>query len=382
MPMRRLVSHAIGGGWGQDSPGDSTEEVSVIRGADFPSVRLGDISHLPVRWEARKKLAPRLLKPGDIILEISGGTSDRPTGRTVFVTERLLQKIPRQAIPASFCRLVRIDPTEADPYFIYWWLQWMYVDGRTWTYQNRSTGIANFQFEHFLDAEIVSLPSHSEQRAIAATLGALDDKIESDQRMRNLLWSLIEATWDQLTEVASERPLGDVLDLVYGKSLPAVKRTHGSIPVFGSNGVTGWHNASLVTGPVVVVGRKGSIGEVHWSHVSAFPIDTTFYVRPRDHYPLVACYVALQRAGLRSMNSDSAIPGLNRERALLVEVALPSQVDAIAWAERCSVLLQQIAVLERQIKKLEAVRNVLLPELLSGRIRVSNAREAIQEVVS
>ena len=221
------------------------------------------------------------------------------------------------------------------------------------------------------------LPPIEAQRAIAATLGALDDKIESNRRACDLLWSLIGASWEALTGEASVRPLGDVLELVYGKSLPAVKRTHGSVPVYGSNGITGWHNDPLVAGPVVVVGRKGSIGEVHWSHVSAFPIDTTFYVRSRDDYPLVACYVALQKAGLQSMNSDSAIPGLNRERALQVRVALPVLREATAWARNANLLVTQVAAIEEQTVTLETLRNDLLPELLSGRIHVPAAAEVI-----
>ncbi|MCB0878271.1 MAG: restriction endonuclease subunit S, partial [Thermoleophilia bacterium] len=175
--MRELVTHAIGGGWGSDESEDGLEQVAVIRGADFPSAAVGDVSGVPVRWESARKIPQRLLQPGDIILEGSGGTSDRPTGRTVFASARLLESIGRPAIPASFCKLVRIDQRSADPYYVYWWLQGMYADGRTWSYQNRSTGIANFQFEHFLDTEMVDLPAMAEQRAIAATLGALDDKI-------------------------------------------------------------------------------------------------------------------------------------------------------------------------------------------------------------
>ena len=228
--------------------------------------------------------------------------------------------------------------------------------------------LATFQFD---------LPPLDKQRAIAATLGALDDKIESNRRACDLLWSLIWASWEMLTGEASVRPLGDVLELVYGKSLPAVKRTHGSVPVYGSNGITGWHNDPLVAGPVVVVGRKGSIGEVHWSHVSAFPIDTTFYVRSRDDYPLVACYLALRKAGLQSMNSDSAIPGLNRERALQVGVPLPVLREATAWARNANLLVTQVEAIEEQTVTLETLRNDLLPELISGRIHVPTAAEVM-----
>ena len=89
MKMRSTVLHAIGGGWGDETSSVSTSRVAVIRGADFPAVVVGDTRGLPRRWEKDSKLPQRLLLPEDIVLEISGGTSDRPTGRSVFISQRL-----------------------------------------------------------------------------------------------------------------------------------------------------------------------------------------------------------------------------------------------------------------------------------------------------
>ena len=73
--------------------------------------------------------------------------------------------------------------------------------------------------------------------------------------------------------------LGAVCSFEYGKPLPEAKRIFGPYPVMGSNGRVGFHNDFLVQGPVIIVGRKGSAGEVVWEAESCFPIDTTFYVR-------------------------------------------------------------------------------------------------------
>ncbi len=222
---------------------------------------------------------------------------------------------------------------------------------------------------------VVALPSLDEQRAIAATLGALDDKIESNRRTRDRIWRLLEAQYISLARDSLERPLGEVLHLVYGKALPATRRMGGNVPVFGSNGITGWHNAAITGGPAVIVGRKGSIGEVHWSDVPVFPIDTTFYVQPLNRYPLLACFFALRGAGLQSMNSDSAIPGLNRDRALLAAVRLAPNSAATEWAESSQPLLDKAAQLSEELAILDQIRETLLPGLLSGRIRASVSYE-------
>lgn len=54
--------------------------------------------------------------------------------------------------------------------------------------------------------------------------------------------------------------------------------TAGRFPVYGSNGIVGFHSQALVKGPGVVVGRKGSSGTVTFSESDFTPIDTAFYV--------------------------------------------------------------------------------------------------------
>lgn len=94
----------------------------------------------------------------------------------------------------------------------------------------------------------------------------------------------------QKPRVLPERPspdgwkavdLGTVLDLEYGKALPAKDReSSGTVPVYGSNGIVGYHDTALVAGPCVVVGRKGSAGAVNVSEGRCWPIDTTYFVEP------------------------------------------------------------------------------------------------------
>lgn len=119
--------------------------------------------------------------------------------------------------------------------------------------------------------------------------------------------------------------LGDVLELRYGKSLPDRDRKFGDIPVYGSGGIGGWHDVTLVPGPGVIVGRKGSVGSVFYEARNFFPIDTTYYVVPKvDQIALRYAYYLMCSLPLASMNSDVAVPGLNRDRALNLSIRVPS----------------------------------------------------------
>ncbi len=235
---------------------------------------------------------------------------------------------------------------------------------------------------NFLAKIPVALPPLAEQRRIAATLGALDDKIESNRKLRQIMWDFLAAEYRQLSADSESVELRQLLSLEYGKSLPAAVRVSGRVPVYGSNGITGYHDKELIPGPGVIVGRKGSIGEVHWTHAASFPIDTTFYVSPMSGYALLACYFALKNAELRDKNSDSAIPGLNREAALGTRVLAPTLEVAQNWSASRQEILGHVHHLDRENVELTSLRDALLPELLSGSIRVPEAREAVQEVVA
>ena len=159
--MNEVFEYYIGGGWGEEEQSDGfPEEASVIRGADFPNVWHYDVSSCPRRFHKAKNYKARQLEDGDIIMEISGGTSEQPVGRTVLVTEDLLERFPRKRlICASFCKLIRLKKDIVSPYYFYYWMKFLYDTRIIDRFQLQSTGIINFKFEPFLRRGDVVLPT-------------------------------------------------------------------------------------------------------------------------------------------------------------------------------------------------------------------------------
>lgn len=110
------------------------------------------------------------------------------------------------------------------------------------------------------------------------------------------------------------RRFEEVCTLEYGASLPKEKRIEGAYPVVGSNGITGYHNEYLVDGPAIVVGRKGSAGEVTLIDKNCFPIDTTYYVKQTNpaESNISFLYWLLKTLNLPELRGGAGIPGLNR----------------------------------------------------------------------
>jgi type I restriction enzyme S subunit len=125
----------------------------------------------------------------------------------------------------------------------------------------------------------------------------------------------------------SQTRLGEILEFKYGKSLPGKARVPGRYGVYGSNGPVGTHTNAITAAPAIIVGRKGSIGEVHFSETSCFPIDTTYFIDDFDVCtPRFAEYL-LKSLPLSDLNRATAIPGLNRDDVYALTVALPPLLE-------------------------------------------------------
>lgn len=128
--------------------------------------------------------------------------------------------------------------------------------------------------------------------------------------------------------ISSKYPMvkiGELCSFDYGKPLKEENRVEGEYPVFGSNGIVGFHNEYLVEAPFIVVGRKGSAGEVHYSNQNGFPIDTTFYIKLKieDRVRLKYLYLTLKTTNLKNVNVQAGVPGLNRNDAYKLQIPLP-----------------------------------------------------------
>ncbi len=153
--------------------------------------------------------------------------------------------------------------------------------------------------------------------------------------------------------------LGEFAPFSYGKSLPKEQRIPGAVPVYGSNGVVGSHNAAFVDGPSVIIGRKGSVGEVHLSEIPSWPIDTAFFAQGSDKADLNFLYYLLKTLPITS-NSDSAVPGLNRDFAHSLEFQVPPLATQNAIGLALRVLDKRIKANIALSKTLEDIAQTIL----------------------
>ena len=72
--------------------------------------------------------------------------------------------------------------------------------------------------------------------------------------------------------------LGDIINFKRGYDLPQQNRIHGNVPINSSAGLCGYHNEFKVTGPGVITGRYGTLGELFYTEENYWPHNTTLFV--------------------------------------------------------------------------------------------------------
>lgn len=185
--------------------------------------------------------------------------------------------------------------------------------------------------------------------------------------------SLVDSDLGEIPEGWQPQKIENILELAYGKALNKTERTEGNVPVYGSGGLTGKHNLAIVDGPGIIVGRKGTVGSLYWEDKPFYPIDTVFYVKCLNNTTLVYAYYLLQTLGLEDMNTDAAVPGLNRNNVYRLEVpGIPKGLIQIFSTTAVSIR-NLIREKNEEIALLEKIRDDLLPKLLSGEVSLSEA---------
>lgn len=105
-----------------------------------------------------------------------------------------------------------------------------------------------------------------------------------------------------------------MFELRYGKALVESSRRPGTVPVYGTNGRTGWHDSVLFDGPGVVLGRKGAghLG-VEWVDGGFWVIDTAYAVRAETDIDLKFAYYLIRHVGLDHLKHGTSNPSLTRD---------------------------------------------------------------------
>lgn len=325
-----------------------------------------------------------ILNEGDIIVTM---TDLSKQSDTLGYTAKVPKKNQRNYLHNQRLGLLKFKSSDVEKEFVYWIM-------RTAPYHSYIVGSATGStVKHTSPSRITSYEFYApedkeDQVFLASVLTSLEDKIEINHQINHTVESIAQTLFKEWfvnlnfpgfnRELVNGLPkgwrigkIGDVLELQYGKALKADTRIEGEFPVLGSSGIVDYHTTFIVVGPGIVIGRKGTIGEVIWVDENFFPIDTTFYVVDKiGTNGLYYHYFLLKQQDFKKIGSDSAVPGLNRNQAHENIIVIPEKSVVDDFNELVKPLFDRRFIVKNEIATLTRLRDSLLPKLMSGKIEI------------
>ncbi|MFF2011453.1 restriction endonuclease subunit S [Streptomyces sp. NPDC058195] len=335
--------------------------------------------------ETHELLGRSALRADDVLFTIAG-----TIGRVALVPPSLVPGNTNQAVA-----VIRPDRRRVEPRFVLYCLR---EQRRVRKAQSRvvQSVQANLSLGELRAVEI-PLPPLAEQRAIAAVLGALDDRIAVDERIARTAGQLSAALFRQALlehpDGFAERPLSDTSEFVNGK--PFTKGATGTgrmvvrIAEMNSGpGASTVHNdievdeKHLARPGDVLFAWSGSLTVMRWFRPEAIINQHIFKCVPKNGNPrwLVSQLVHRKIDAFRAIAADKATTMGHIQRKHLDEpVAVPDPGTLRTLDGAIAPLWDRALLAERESLSLAVLRDTLLPQLLSGRLRVEEAEKIVGE---
>ncbi len=234
----------------------------------------------------------------------------------------------------------------------------------------------------------VSIPSLDEQRAIAEVLSALDDKITANTKLVSLIDSHMGLEYTAaVLDSASALPLSEVAEFHNRKRVPLSAREReqrpGDVPYYGASGVFGTVDTAIFDEPLVLVGEDGSVINGDGTPVCQYIwgpawVNNHAHVLTGKGISTESLFLAIKRTQVATLVTGAVQPKINMGNLKRLTLEIPSmqrrsRLEQIVKAETAS----KRATTEEN-RTLAATRDALLPQLMSGKLRVTDAQKVLE----
>lgn len=355
--------------------------VPILRVAEvhngFLSPTLNDRVSTSLRWKYSSKVS----RPGDVVVTTKG-----TVGRTALVTANH----PELVYSPQVCFFRPMDESLCSRFLYYWFRSTEFRD------QARGVKSQTDMADYINLADIrnltITLPSPPKQRAIAEVLGSLDDKIESNRRLAETCRELIRLELEAREDPTwCEAPVSRLARFVNGGAYTNGASRSGRMVIRiaeltkGAGGSTVYNDIDVPDDRLarpgdLLMAWSGSLGTHIWLGEEAVINQHIFKVVP-DGVPAWLVFDRLERVmpEFRQIAADKATTMGHIKRHHLDDalVRVPvgqdlAELDALLGPNWSRALAADI-----ESRTLSSLRDLLLPELLSGRLRVPVAEQSV-----
>ncbi|WP_415332021.1 restriction endonuclease subunit S [Clostridium perfringens] len=253
----------------------------------------------------------------------------------------------------------------------------------------RNHGLLNVAVNEFFDLPII-VPTKEEQKKIAEILSTVDKQIENTEKliqknqelkkglMQQLLTKGIGHTEFKKTELGNipkeweVKKLGEIFKLSSGSFLSQKNIIEGEYPVYGGNGISGYHNDYLFDESKLIIGRVGAkCGCIHISNYKSWITDNALYISEKIiDFDNKFMYYLLKYKDLNKYANQNAQPVISGKKIYSINVAFPPHHEQVSIALILLNMDKKIKEYKIRKHKLEELKSGLMQQVFTGKIRV------------
>jgi type I restriction enzyme S subunit len=301
-------------------------------------------------------------RPGDMIFVLKG-----TPGRVAWVPD-----------PVDFCIAQDMVAIRADERKIF--PKYLFAVLRSDTIQQEIEGLhVGSLIPHFKKGDFDELKIPIVEPKLQEFIGNqyfdLSLKIDLLHRQNETLEALAETLFRQWFVEEAEGgwrtgKLGDVADFYNGKSRPESSEG-GSVPIYGGNGILGYTVQSNADGMSIIIGRVGAYcGSLYIENKPIWITDNALSAKPKNGRYTSYLFYLLKSLNLNQMAEGSSHPLITQTLLNTIEVIIPSNEKLYAFCDYADNTREKIFFNQSQIRTLEKLRDMLLPKLISGEVRI------------
>lgn len=296
----------------------------------------------------------------------------------IFVNKGTPGRVCLVPNPVNFCIAQDMIALRANPKIIYY--KYLFAVLRSSKIQNqiKSTTVGDV-IPHFKKHQLkelnIPIPPMNIQKTIGDYYFMFCEKEECNKKINKNLEAQAQAIYVNtfVTDADSSWPegkLSDLIEVCYGKDHK--KLNDGDIPVYGSGGIMRHVDQALYDQESVLVPRKGTLNNVMYVNEPFWSVDTMFFTKMKRQNVAKFVFHFLKGKDLAAMNAGSAVPSMTTKILDAIPLQIPDDQTLSTFEAQVSPFYQAVTYNNKESETLAAVRNALLPKLMSGEIDVSD----------
>jgi type I restriction enzyme S subunit len=266
------------------------------------------------------------------------------------------------------------------PKYVYYFLKTLHLEQ-----YNAGAGVPTLNQNHLHHLNLL-IHDVKEQDVIASILSSYDDLIEKNNRKIAILQEQAQEIYKEwfvrfrfpgykTAKFKDKLPLGwsynklqKIFVICYGKDHSKIDK--GLIPIYGSGGIMRYGNKAIYNGESVLIPRKGSLNHIMWVDGEFWTVDTMFYTKALIPNVEKYLFYVLSSIDMESFNSGAALPSMTTDILYHLKVLVPTKSLLKKFDDVITKKYVVIDYLKKQNELLISQRDLLLPRLMSGKLKV------------